>query len=303
MRQIQSSRYLIFLSASLVATLVLYSIARSISGLVALFLVITIGNAHYILAYLANMKRWRQLPASMRKKRLLIWLAIGLLYTIIFYALKISFAWTLFSIIVIAAVHILRDYGFFFSQIISGRGERSLALTVFLSGIYLGFLFLILAVNPDKIPFLFLYHLPINLFYIGLGISIGGILIGGYSVARRLLFLLILPIIGLLFLQQINPVDYVYSFVLWHFILWLFFTYQKTSHAAVGLFQNRKKFLLISSVIHILGFAVPFMLLKLDFWSSFSELAYGSLIFGLYGYPLWSFLHISFTSFRPVTKI
>lgn len=320
--------YFGFLLLTLAVTLLIYGAARQWSFAAVFFVVINIGNAHYIMAYLASARHWQKLSPSIIGKRLALWFGASALYFIAFYSLGLPFAWALLSVLVIATHHFFRDYAFFYHQFSSSfiRQERPFLLTLFLGSLYIAFLFLTLYYFPEKIRILFAGPIP-QLFFgvFGLAASLAAIVSGYYLFFQRFsysprhfaaAFALPYGSLGIAgALGSMNPIDLVYILVLWHYILWLGFTFVKVAHrsrfsssnalsekgliafATQSSWSRIYPLLLNASITHILIFLLPLLLLLLGFWNSFPELARQSFVWGLYGYPFWSFLHIVFTAF------
>lgn len=322
-------RYIFFLSITLLATLAIYGGARLRSWPVVLFVVINIGNAHYLMAYLASLRRWRSLPQSTLLRRLALWLGASALYFLIFYASGIPFGWAVLSILVLAVIHAFRDYAFFYRRLDSAAGSnlRPITLTSFLSATFLSVLFLALYWFPEKKAFLFFEPLPTALFALAAALSGVVALVCGYRLLqrslayRRTLFLsfIAMPSLSGAFaksLGAINPIDYAFPLTLWHYLLWLAYTFltvtrtereQTSAGPDDGRFSNilalnskgMPQFLISTALIHAAVFLAAISALWWGHWRSFPEFAYGSFLWGFYGYPFWSFLHIAFSMFRP----
>lgn len=322
-------RYTGFLVVTFFLTLAIYIPSRNISWAVALFVVVNMGNAHYIMAYFANIRTWQQLSEKIRRNRLCLWIMLATIYLFIFYLSGLPFAWAIFSILLITSFHFFRDYAFFYYQIssVSAKDQRPLYLTIALTGAYLSLLFLQLYTFPQLIGTLLLNPISPLVFgmlgYLGILVAlIGGYLyishVYGMTPLRFFSFLTMATmgfIIGQASLELFNPIDYVYVLVLWHFVMWLALSVYKTWHRQslyhtdsfferIRLWQsNTKTFLIVAFISHIIVFLPPLLLLEQGIWHSFSEISYANPIWGLYGYPFWSFLHIVFTSFRRVTSM
>lgn len=322
-------RYMGFLVATFFATLAIYIPSRNISWAVALFVVVNVGNAHYIMAYLANITIWQQLPSKICRSRLCLWITLATIYLFIFYISGLPFAWAIFSILLITSFHFFRDYAFFYYQISSAvtQDQRPLYLTIALTGAYLSFLFLQLHAFPQLIGMLLLNPIPSFVFGTLGYLSILVALISGYRyifnvydmTPLRFFSFFIIAIIGFAIgqtsLELFNPIDYVYVLVLWHFVMWFALSVYKTwyrqpAYHTDSFFErimswqfDTKSFLIVSLMSHIIVFLPPLLLFEQGIWHSFSKISYTNPIWGLYGYPFWSFLHITFTSFRRVASI
>ncbi len=323
-------RYIFFLSITLLATLAIYGGARLGSMSAVLFVVVNIGNAHYLMAYLASIRRWRLLSRPVLLRRLMLWLGASALYFLIFYASGIPFGWTVLSILILAVVHNFRDYAFFYHRLSSpsGSNPRPLALTYFLSAAFLTILFLALSWFPEKKSLFFFEPIPDPLFIFGAALSGAVAVACGYRLLRQFFLhrqtllpsaFIIIPSLSGAFagsLGAINLIDYVFPLTLWHYLLWLaytFLTLRRTEKERMSAKPDEGRFakvfalnssgmpqLLISTVlIHTAVFLAAMGALWLGHWKSFPEFAYNSFLWGFYGYPFWSFLHIAFSVFPP----
>lgn len=297
--------YFGFLLFTLAATLLIYGLARQWSLSMMFFVVINIGSAHYIMTYISLRKSWFALPAGALKKRVAIWLAASAAFGALFYLSghPLAFPLALLAILVISVPHFFRDYAFFYNQFDSSytQGNRSFFLTLFLSSAYLAFLFLLLFYFPEKIPVLF--AAPLSTLFFGLtgalsmliALGSGLILFRSLAVSPRFAGAFALPYGGIGaagILGNMNPIDIVYILVLWHYLLWLGFTLIKMVDRG-----EWQPFAGQTALVHGAVFGSGLALLGLGAWNSFPELVKQSFVWGLYGFPLWTFMHIAFTAF------
>jgi hypothetical protein len=119
MRYLRDEKFFIFLTATFLVANLIYWSGRAVSLSLALFLVINIGNAHYLAAFTYGFKAWKDFAfADILKKLLLLALAaIG--YWLIFYYSRLGFGWAILSILIMAIFHIVRDYPVFYFGLIS----------------------------------------------------------------------------------------------------------------------------------------------------------------------------------------
>lgn len=323
--------YVLFLGVTFLLTALLYFFARQRSLAVALFVVVNVGQAHYLMAYGPTLRKLFLLPRAQCAQRITLWLAAGALYFVIFYTSGLPFAWAIFSILIITSFHFARDYAFFYHAFRSSFSapRRPRLPTIFLGTAYISFLFLLFYYFPYKVGQLYLDPLPPLLFGILGAVGLAGALVSGYrllpdnilSTAKRAFahaFLFAVPAVGASisnFFYDIDPLDYVYLIVLWHFVLWLAFTSIKilssttTKSGATGATRHipdkqALRFFAHAILVHTLIFSAALFFFRSGGWSSFSAFADKSFLWGLYGYPFWSFLHIVLTSFpAPAKKV
>jgi uncharacterized membrane protein YfcA len=109
-----------------------------------------------------------------------------------------------------------------------------------------------------------------------------------------------------------HPADLVYIVVLWHFTMWLAYTLFKKKSVVNRIGHKEQKisymdsihgFIVILVVIHATIFIGAFGAIYAGYWQNIDDMAFDSIIWGLYGYPLWSFSHIAFSAIPRPRKI
>lgn len=309
-----------FVALPLVLAILLYAVVNSYWGFPGVILGATLlGLPHYVLGYwfrLSALKRTHR-QYSFFKTRVLAFLGALVFILLLYFFPDQSGAWPVLLLTFTFPFHGTRDFAFFWHQW-SSNFSRFRYNTTFAAASGLSFLGLLSPYLFSKIvvfgavfslpaalkPVLFLamfimwfvyfsgLKLPLS-YVFSLSLLIGAGVWGGSLALSRLL-----SFYGAL-----------YILAYFHFIVWLIYTYLKTHRFENSLlpadsFWVRLSLYFRSNIFKLSALAVgihaffAILLVVLYNWSdlSFHSFAMENFLFGLYGFPFWTIVHIVFSS-------
>lgn len=316
---------LMFFVATFAITAVSYFGLKMLFGQgAALLFAFMLGQGHYVMAYLWSVPAYRRMTPVERARNLSIFAFLtALFFAAVFWFRWVSFPLALFSVIFIAVFHNFRDYEFFYRQFIRdfSGGFRRLAVTVFFSSAFLIVFSLNLLLQPGGSRVIFAGDLPAVLVQILFIAAVVGFVLSGLRLALpaarairsgfRPAAAIAFPAGGLLAaIAALDPVDLVYFFTVWHFVLWLVFVgfqtagRRQTGHpggrgSGIVVYQWREStlgYFLVTAVVYavILGGFVAVWGLASP--RDLDRIITESFFWGLPGFVFFSFAHILFSA-------
>lgn len=315
---------LLFFTATFAIAAVFYFGSKMLFGqAAALLFAFMLGQGHYVMAYLWSVPAYRRMAPGERLRNLSIFTVFtALFFAAVFWFRWVSFPLALFSIIFIAVFHNFRDYEFFYRQFAGGfrGGFRHLAVTLFFSSAFFVVFSLNLLLRPGGSRVIFGGDLPDVLVPVLFVAAVAALVVSGLRLAMPAVramssgfgsaAAILFPAGGMLTaIAALDPVDLVYFFTVWHFVLWLLFVGLQTAWrrqtgypggggSGMSGYQWREStrgYFLVTTVVYavILGGFVAVWGLALP--RDLNRIITESFFWGLPGFVLFSFAHILFS--------
>ena len=327
------NNYFLFIFGTFVAACAYYFLSRALFGIAgALFFVFMLGYGHYIMGYIWSAPSYLAAQKHEAIRNLSAVTISGLIFITVIHTLRIvPFYYAVFITIMIAVVHNFRDYEFFYRQISSDfrESKRTIKVTAFLSSFFIFFLFGPIIADPEKSRALFGAVLPPEIFVYGFALAVlvfafSGFLIfakrssqnqnSAYSKVALFMPVFIFPLGISAIIRNINPIDLVYFFTTWHFVMWLGYAAVKTRQkiynriwrannntnfftAFISLWRiNIYAFTAITAIMYMAIFTTAFLTSSRVSLYGFNQIVGKSFLWGIQGFILFSFVHILFTA-------